>query len=222
MAHTLPPLFKEQTFLSPDVCLKDITFETTSAANTWLNEDSARGNAYMISSAMGMDFVIMAPVFLWCKYNGGTIRVLASLGLFYLIRAQLMKYFFLMRYHGYLFRFPGIGSVVIAYHDTNDFYYSGHIGSSTCFTLEAYALGHEKMALIAVFIIIYEWTFMCLTREHYIIDLLSGFVIAMTCHRVCEVLVYLVDVLILGLKKKDRDTLWYKACGRCGWLCCDA
>jgi len=176
----------------------------------------------MISSAMGMDFVIMAPVFLWCKYNGGTIRVLASLGLFYLIRAQLMKYFFLMRYHGYLFRFPGIGSVVIAYHDTNDFYYSGHIGSSTCFTLEAYALGHKKMALIAVCIVIYEWTFMCLTREHYIIDLLSGFVISMTCHRVSEVFVYLIDVLILGLKKKDRDTLWYKACGRCGWLCCDA
>jgi hypothetical protein len=53
-----------------------------------------------------------------------------------------------------LYSYPGVPSVTISYFDTNDFYFSGHVGSCTIYTMELIALGWSKMGNVGITIII--------------------------------------------------------------------
>jgi hypothetical protein len=128
----------------------------------------------------------------------------------------------MMRYENLVQRYPGIPSLTIGYFDLNDFYYSGHIGSSTFFTMELFALGHKKCALVGLCIVVHEWIFMAFSRQHYIIDLFSGLMFSITCHRIGEMATWIIDCKLFKMRKERREPYWYKVCGRCGWLCCDA
>ena len=126
------------------------------------------------------------------------------------------------RPEGYLWSYPGIGSLTIAYHDTSDFYYSGHVGSCTMFMMENYALGEKKLFYITMFILINEALFLIFTRSHYIIDLFSGFCLVFLVHRAAECIAYIYDVRIIGARAKERDSYYYKPCMYCGWVNSDA
>ena len=41
-------------------------------------------------------------------------------------------------WRGFLWTDPGVIALTVPYHDTNDFYWSGHIGTCTIYTLEFY------------------------------------------------------------------------------------
>lgn len=62
-----------------------------------------------------------------------SFRVILAYLLFFGIRSQIQNNFWMRRLDGFLFRDPGFPSLAVPYHDSNDFYYSGHIG--TCFIL---------------------------------------------------------------------------------------
>jgi hypothetical protein len=110
-----------------------------------------------------MDFITIASLVVWTRYNR-TVRLACCLMSFYAIRGRCQHYFFMMRYENLVQRNPGIPSITIGYFDLNDFYFSGHIGSSTFFTTEMWALGHKKMALVGILIVTHEWIFMTLSR----------------------------------------------------------
>ena len=69
-----------------------------------------------------------------------------------------------------------------------------------------------------VFIFI-PYTAMCLTilRTHYIIDettgLACGFLFMILAEKIC----FIPDVLLMGIKAKDRALYFHKACPACGW-----
>jgi hypothetical protein len=62
-----------------------------------------------------------------------------------------------------------------------------------------------------------EWILLCVLRTHYIIDLLTGLIIAYYLHRWGEKLAYFYDVKLLGIPMKKRQCYYYSACYRCGW-----
>jgi len=214
-------VFSDQTFLYKGDCIVDLTFEYTDSVNKWILETVERQNVYIWSSSFGIDFITIASLVVWTRYNR-TIRLAFCLVSFYFIRGRCQKYFYMMRYEDLVQRYPGIPSLTIGYFDLNDFYFSGHIGSSTFYTMEMWALGHKKMTLVGVLIVIYEWIFMIFSRQHFIIDMLSGLVISLSCHRLGEMLCYPIECWVIRQRKARRETFWYKVCGRCGWLCCDA
>jgi len=121
-----------------------------------------------------------------------------------------------------MYDYPGVPSISIAYFDTNDFYFSGHIGSCSIYAIELFALGHKKLSLVATFIIINQWFYLTFTRSHFIIDLVSGLVVGLTCHRMGELACYFSDVLVFRFQKHRRQPFWYNVCARCGWNVNDA
>ena len=163
-----------------------------------------------------MDFVCLSCVITWAVYHR-TTRLAWSLSLFYLARSQNQKYFYLGRYPGYMYDYPGVPSVTIAYFDTNDFYFSGHVGSCMIYTCELMALGHPKLSLIGLTILINQWIYLTFTRSHFVIDMMTGVAVGITAHRGGEFVSYLADVLIFRFRKERRQPYWYKPCGRCGW-----
>ena len=88
---------------------------------------------------------------------------------------------------------------MVSYFDTNDFFYSGHIGSSTIYTVELCALGHRKLSLLTFGLTLAQWGFMTVSHSHYFVDMFFGAVVAISCHRMGETLAYYVDHKVFRL-----------------------
>lgn len=126
------------------------------------------------------------------------------------------------RLDGFLFRYPGFPSLAVPYHDSNDFYYSGHIGTCFILVLEARAKRWYRLSWMCFFIMCNQWIMLMLIRTHYVIDMVTGIIIAHYVHILAEKLSYLVDVKLMRhhLAKEDspkRERFYYKPCGSCGW-----
>lgn len=121
------------------------------------------------------------------------------------------------RLDGYLFSYPGLPSLTVPYHDTNDFFFSGHIGTCLLIALEYRARKQYNMFYFTCFIMINQWTMMTLTRSHFAIDMWAGLFIAHYMFRHAERISYIFDVKVLGIPSKKRGRLFFKPCKCCGW-----
>jgi hypothetical protein len=132
------------------------------------------------------------------------------------------------RMDGFLFRYPGMSSLVVVYHDSNDFYYSGHIGTCFIITMEYRACGWRKMHYFTFFIMLNQWFMMTCVRTHYFIDMVSGMIFAHYIHMISEKLAYYADIglLKIGVTNEElassgagrkRHRKYYKPCHKCGW-----
>lgn len=118
---------------------------------------------------------------------------------------------------GFLWFNPGMPALTVPYHDTNDFYYSGHVGSSAIYMHELFAQGFNIMGYIAVFNLVNQWCMLMFLHTHYVIDLVSGFIIAHWAIMMGEMLSYLVDVRICGWSGPERKQTAHEPCHSCGW-----
>jgi hypothetical protein len=121
------------------------------------------------------------------------------------------------RPEGFLFFDPHITSITTNYFDTNDFYFSGHIGSCVIFVTEWHALGKKWAFCVIIFIMINEWLMLTILRTHYLIDFATGAAMAVIILRLGERQDYYCDVLLMGLPTFKRSDHFYKPCVKCGW-----
>lgn len=108
-------------------------------------------------------------------------------------------------------------SLTVPYFDTNDFYFSGHVGSTTIFASEYFAMKWYKMAAIISAIVCDVWISLMFLRTHYVIDFFSGYVFARFVHRIAEKISYYPDVKAFGYPKQKRFAHNYDPCPKCGW-----
>jgi hypothetical protein len=165
----------------------------------------------MIYSALLMDILMFTFMVLF-YFHWNSVRMIFSLLLFYPPRQVIQGLFLIGRPIGFLWYFPGIHAMTIPYFDTNDFYWSGHVGSSSTFMLEYARSGWSKMAMFGAFIMVQEWFMLMCLRTHYIIDLVTGLMLAQYIHRWGEKLAFYFDVWLMGLPKDKRQTFYYTPC----------
>ena len=165
---------------------------------------------------MGIDFMIISYlVIFWFK--GTTLRIACTLGMFYPLRNVIQAVFLMGRPVGFLWFFPGIPSLTVPYFDTNDFYFSGHVGSTTIFSSEYLAMRWHKMSAFCITLVVDVWIALMFMRTHYIIDFTSGYVFARFVHRIGEKISYYPDVKLLGYPREKRFSHNYDPCPKCGW-----
>lgn len=58
------------------------------------------------------------------------------------------------RLDGFMFRYPGFPSLSVPYHDSNDFFFSGHVGTSFIMVLETRAMGLRWLTNTCLIILI--------------------------------------------------------------------
>ena len=122
------------------------------------------------------------------------------------------------RLEGFTYFDPGIYSLTVPYHDVNDFFYSGHVGTCLLITLEYYAGGFKKLSLFTAGVLINQWTMLYLVRTHYIIDLITGLLFAHYFFIQAEKISYLTDVIGMGIGNgKRRFRYFWQPCSHCGW-----
>lgn len=118
---------------------------------------------------------------------------------------------------GFLWSYPGVWSFTVPYHDTNDFFYSGHVGTCLLISLEYRAAKWYRMSYAAAFVLINQWILMTFVRTHYIIDLITGVIMAHYCFIAAEWICFFIDVKFLGIPGKERFQNNFKPCKKCGW-----
>ena len=160
--------------------------------------------------------MMISYLVIYCKH-GTSLRIVCSLLLFYPIRNVIQAIFLMGRPVGFLWNFPGIYSLTVPYFDTNDFYFSGHVGSTTLYASEYIAMGWKKMAITISCIVADVWITLMFLRTHYIIDFTSGYVFARFVHRIGEKLSYYPDTKLLGWPRQKRYYHNYTPCPKCGW-----
>ena|ERR1035437_4588491 len=121
------------------------------------------------------------------------------------------------RPEGFLWTYPGMHSIVVPYHDSNDFYFSGHIGSCVLIAFEYRAAKWKKMSYVSFFVMANQWIMLMFVRTHYIIDLVGGFIISHYIYILSDKLSFFIDVKIMGLADKMRFYYHNKPCKACGW-----
>ena len=196
--------------------MRDYTFIATDSLNQFLRENEDIKNRYIIFASFLMDLMILSFLgffyFYWRSY-----RIMFGYVLFFVTRTFLQKNFFMTRLEGFTFFYPGLYSITVPYHDVNDFFYSGHVGTCLLICLEYRAAKWHKMSYFIFFILINQWMMLCLVRTHYIIDLVTGIIFAHYMHSWAERVSFVSDVLILGIPGRLRMRKHFKPCKQCGW-----
>ena len=124
------------------------------------------------------------------------------------------------RLEGFAYFNPGIYSLTVPYHDVNDFFYSGHVGTCFLILMEYRSAKFFRLSYFTLFILVNQWTMLFLVRTHYVIDLVTGVIFAHYCFIQAERLSYVSDVLVLGVGKgKHRYRKYFYPCKVCAWPC---
>ena len=121
------------------------------------------------------------------------------------------------RPEGFAWFNPGMPALTVPYHDTNDFYYSGHVGSSTMYMIEFFLNGYTMLGYMTTFVLINQWVLLMLLRTHYIIDLVTGLLLGHWAILHAEWISYIIDVKLLGWSASKRNLQFHKVCKKCGW-----
>ena len=132
-----------------------------------------------------MDLNVVTFLLFWYFY-GFSARIFVAFSMFYPLRQCMQNIFLIARMEGFLWFYPGVHSLTVPYFDTNDFYYSGHIGATFIVVLEYWRLGWPWMARWGLFVMVNEWFLLMIVRSHYIIDFISGIIVAHYLHRYAE------------------------------------
>lgn len=157
----------------------------------------------MIYSSALMDFIQLSGIAHYLiKFK--TNRGIVAFAFFMIPRSWIQSHFLMGRQKGFLWYDPGVLALTVPYHDTNDFYYSGHIGTATLYMHEFFVHECHIMGGIALINYINCWFLMIFLRTHYVIDLITGFIIALWCLNVGEMISYPLDVKIAGWDSKER------------------
>lgn len=207
---------EKKQVLAEGECLRDYTFIWTERINTFFVNHTAWKNFAIIQSSICIDSMMISWLVIFFFY-GTTIRVVCTLVMFYPIRNVIQAVFLMGRPVGFLWSFPGIMALTVPYFDTNDFYFSGHVGSTTIFASEYIAMGWKKMAITISLVVADVWITLMFLRTHYIIDFTSGYVFARVVHRIGEKLCYYPDIKLFGYPKQSRLAHNYTPCPKCGW-----
>jgi len=146
-----------------------------------------------------------------------TFRAPLMFGLFFTVRQGIQSIFLMSRPDGFLWTNPGIPSLTVPYHDTNDFYYSGHVGTCMMYLMEFYCIKNNFFIIYCLVVLVCEWSLLTMLRTHYIIDLLSAVVIAHFCFINAEWMSYIFDVKFMGWDGKKRNHFAHEPCKKCGW-----
>ena len=87
---------------------------------------------------------------------------------------------------GYLWEYPGFPSLFVSYVQQYDFFFSGHLAFCTWNMIHHYTEGHKIHFYYSVYVTMLTFIAQVFLRGHYIIDLMTGMVVAHYCHLVCK------------------------------------
>ena len=176
-------------------CNIDKFFEMTENLNKIAREDEVFRKTLMILSSLLIDISVLSIGLGWLLFSRSW-RPLLSIGLFYSLRGIINASFAMKYPENIIWEYPGIPSFSVSYHETSDFFFSGHVGINLIAAIELYRFNMKKISFLSFLGIFLQIFTMIIFRGHYSIDLIAGLISAHYCDLISFRLVKLLDYLI--------------------------
>lgn len=186
-------------------CMEDYAHQLTEPINTYLHKNETLRDLILIFGSFYMDCIVIGIGVFWalkCK----SWRYLATTFTFYIFRGLVQQTFQMNYPEGYMWDYPGFPSLTVSYLKTNDFFFSGHVGLPVIAALELNKNGRNIWAIVALCGSFVEFVIMIIMRGHYIIDMITGMIIAHYIFILVDKYIYIVDDSRFSLKDDDQGT----------------
>jgi len=159
-------------------CLEDYVHNKMQYPNDLVNENIVWRKIFQISSSALMDFTFFFTFIHWVLRINNS-RLLVSMVMFYGCRGVFAQALFKLYYPpGFLWPFPGVYSLVVAYGQYSDFFFSGHAGFLMLCSMELRARKLYFMSYLTILINMYMIFVLLTFRIHYSFDVTTGLLFA--------------------------------------------
>jgi len=133
----------------------------------------------LITSSLGIDILGLSVLFLgiW----GPSFRPIVGLFLILILRQTSQYLTALPAPQGMIWEDPGVPSLFVTYHVTNDLFFSGHTALAVYGSLVLASQGNTYLTAAAILLGLYEVFAVLALRAHWTMDVYAGFVSAALC-----------------------------------------
>lgn len=144
-----------------------------------LYENRRWARMLLITSSLGIDILGLSVLFLgiW----GPSFRPIVGLFLILILRQTSQYLTALPAPQGMIWEDPGVPSLFVTYHVTNDLFFSGHTALAVYGSLVLASQGNTYLTAAAILLGLYEVFAVLALRAHWTMDVYAGFVSAALC-----------------------------------------
>lgn len=172
--------------------VKDLPFIWFTPLNEYYIANINQRNNLIIFSSITLDSLLLIAFYRWTRYSSSYRLPLANV-FFYITRAICQKLIVIEYPEGYNWGYPGFFSFSIPYGETNDFFYSGHVGICIVQYLEFNAVGWKYAGRFSLFVCCVQIYMMLVLRAHYTMDMIAAIIFAHYFWLMGDRYCYLID-----------------------------
>ena len=169
---------------APVTGLGDALHNATAGLNSYFARNTGAADALLIVSSALIDTLGLFLLGSWLF--GGTIRPFLGLFLLMTLRQIMQAICSLPPPPGMIWHNPGFPSLLVTYHVTNDFFFSGHTAIAVFGATELARQRRTWLTTAAVLIGFFEVATVLVLRAHYSMDVFTGIVAALWIARLAE------------------------------------
>lgn len=169
---------------APVTGLGDALHNATAGLNSYFARNTGAADALLIVSSALIDVLGLFLLGSWLF--GGTVRPFLGLFLLMTLRQIMQAICSLPPPPGMIWHYPGFPSLLVTYHVTNDFFFSGHTAIAVFGATELARQRRTWLTTAAVLIVFFEVATVLILRAHYSMDVFTGIVAALWIARLAE------------------------------------
>lgn len=162
----------------------DALHTLTANLNSYFAQNPAAANALLIVSSGFIDALAVFLLGSWLF--DGTVRPFLGLVLLMLLRQLLQALCSLPVPPGMIWHYPGFPSLLVTYHVSNDFFFSGHTAITVFGAMELSRFKRKWLTVTAILLVLFEVATVLILRAHYTMDVFTGILAALWIARVAE------------------------------------
>jgi hypothetical protein len=162
----------------------DALHSLTAALNSYFARNTPAANALLIVSSAVIDALGVFLLGSWLF--GGSVRPFLGLVLLMLLRQFLQALSSLPVPVGMIWHDPGFPSLLVTYHVTNDFFFSGHTAIAVFGAIELSRFHRKWLTAISILLVLFEVAAVLVLRAHYTMDVFTGILAALWVARLSE------------------------------------
>jgi hypothetical protein len=173
--------------------ISKFTNNLTEQLEDYLRRHIAVRNSLFIFSSISVDFLALFSFIMFALYSKNFRFLLTNL-IYAILLLIFQNIFYFVDSPSSLWTYPGFPSLVNSYSKTTSYYYYGAVGFSIICALEFYKYKFKVMMWFALFSVLLQASVLVGVRGHYLIDVITGVIIAHYCFMISELIIDEVEV----------------------------
>ncbi|PYT45741.1 MAG: hypothetical protein DMG47_07310 [Acidobacteria bacterium] len=161
---------------TPGPGIRDGLHNFTAGLNSYFSQNGGAANALLIASSGLIDALGLFLLGRWLF--GGSVRPFLGLFLLMTLRQLMQALCALPPPPNMIWHYPGFPSLLVTYHVTNDFFFSGHTAIAVFGAIELSRLRRNWLTAAAILLAVFEVATVLILRAHYTMDAFTGVVAA--------------------------------------------